>query len=99
MLETALAKNWKIVAIAEKAKDGKSEANELGIKSSYAYPIVDNWAGKKVLLKSNFGDIKGFEFKNFRKTFAMNMNDLENNFPTIVVCKHHDKYTYSCCKK
>ncbi len=62
-----------------------------------AYPVLDTWPGKKVLLKSHFGDIKGFEFKVHKKTFIMNMNDLSSNFQQVVLCKLHKEYTYSVC--
>lgn len=93
----AITKGYQIMALAKKAENGKSEPNELGIMSGHAYPILDNWPGKKVKLKSNYGKIKGFEFNNVKKTFVMNMKDLHHNFPFVVICKLHQGFTYSAC--
>jgi len=53
--------------------------------------------GKQVILRSPYGEIKGFDFNMHHKTFSMNLQDMKANFPQVVVTKVHKEYHYSAC--
>jgi len=95
-LSMNIAKGYVIGAIAQQTGD-KSKANEIGILSNHTYSIIGVEGEKRVKIKSNFGNINGFDFNDHHKTFIMNMKDLHNNFPEVVICKLHSEYHYSAC--